>query len=147
MNKDILVSVIIPAYNHEQFVQETILSIIAQTYKNIELIVIDDGSKDNTWNKINELKSDCEQRFTRVHFETQENRGTCNTLNKLISLTKGDYVYFIASDDLAKPQAIEKQIIAITKNNAIVAVGNNEIIDHNSIAIGWDKKRKSNCAL
>ncbi|MBE6448663.1 MAG: glycosyltransferase family 2 protein [Alphaproteobacteria bacterium] len=145
-NKSPLVSVVIPAYNHEKFVQETIHSIIKQTYQNIELIIIDDGSKDTTWNKINELKKKCEERFTRVHFETQENQGTCNTLNKLISLTKGDYVYFIASDDIAKPQAIEKQIIAITKNNAIVAVGDNEIVDHNSIRIGWDKKR-NNCDL
>lgn len=75
-SKEALVSVIIPAYNHEQFIQETIGSIIAQTYENIELIVIDDGSKDSTWNKINELKETCEERFTRVHFETQENEGT-----------------------------------------------------------------------
>ena len=146
MNKKALISVIIPAYNHEQFVQKTIASIIAQTYANIELIVIDDGSKDTTWNKINELKKKCEERFTRVHFETKENEGTCRTLNKLISLAKGDYVYIIASDDIAKPQAIEKQVAAIIKHDAIVAVGDNEIVDHNSIRIGWDKKR-NNCDL
>ena len=143
MNKKALVSVIIPAYNHEQFVQETIGSIIAQTYANIELIVVDDGSKDSTWNKINELREKCEKRFARILFETKENEGTCRTLNKLISLAKGEYIYIIASDDLAKPHAIEKQIDAIVKNNAIVAVGDNEIIDHNSIIIGWDKKRNN----
>lgn len=47
-----LISVIIPAYNHENYVQECINSIIEQTYKNIELIIVDDGSKDSTWNKI-----------------------------------------------------------------------------------------------
>ena len=50
-----LVSVIIPAYNHENYIQEAIKSIIAQTYKNIELIILDDGSKDSTWQKIQEL--------------------------------------------------------------------------------------------
>ena len=78
-----LVSVLIPAYNHEQYVQLTIRSIIEQTYQNIELIVIDDGSKDSTWEKISELKSECEKRFRRVDFSTQENSGTCKTLNRL----------------------------------------------------------------
>lgn len=146
MNKDALVSVIIPAYNHEQFVQDTIISIIAQTYQNIELIVVDDGSTDNTWNKINELKNDCEKRFVQVYFETKENEGTCKTLNRLISLTKGDYIYIIASDDIAKPNAISTLLENIKYKNAIVAVGDNEIIDHNGERIGWNKKR-NNCEL
>ena len=141
-----LVSVIVPAYNHEQFIQETISSIINQTYQNIEFIVVDDGSKDGTWNKINELKIDCEKRFVRVYFEKQDNQGTCNTLNTLISLTQGEYIYLIASDDVAKPSAIEKQLLAINENNAVVAVGDNEIIDHQSMRIGWDKNR-NNCKL
>ena len=53
MNKS-LVSVLIPAYNHENYVQDSLQSIINQTYENIELIVIDDGSSDNTWQKIKE---------------------------------------------------------------------------------------------
>ena len=61
-----LVSVIIPAYNHEKYVQETIKSIINQTYQNIELIVIDDGSKDSTWQKILEMKDKCGRRFEKV---------------------------------------------------------------------------------
>ena len=60
-----LVSVIIPAYNHEKYVQETISSIIKQTYQNLELIVIDDGSTDNTWQEINNLKGICEKRFIK----------------------------------------------------------------------------------
>ena len=67
-----LVSVIIPAYNHERFVQQTIRSIIGQSYKNIELIIIDDGSTDSTWLKINELKKECEERFSRVVFKTKK---------------------------------------------------------------------------
>ena len=95
-----LVSVIIPAYNHEKYVQETIKSIINQTYQNIELIVIDDGSKDFTWQKILEMKDECERRFEKVHFETKQNEGTCKTLNKLLSCAQGDFIDLIASDDL-----------------------------------------------
>jgi len=138
-----LISVIIPAYNHEQFVCDAIRSIIAQTYKNIELIIINDGSTDDTWDKINELKDDCKKRFINIHFETQENQGTCTTLNRLIKLANGEYIYLIASDDLAKPSAIEKQLKEIIQNKAVVAVGNNEFINNRSERIGWDKHRNS----
>ncbi|MBE6445138.1 MAG: glycosyltransferase family 2 protein [Alphaproteobacteria bacterium] len=142
-NNNPLVSVIIPAYNHEQFVQDTIHSIVAQTYQNIELIIINDGSKDNTWNKINELKEVCEKRFVRICFETQENLGVCLTLNNLIQRAQGDYIYIIASDDVAKPYAISTLLENIQKKQAVVAVGDNEIIDYDGKRIGWNKKRKS----
>ena len=66
MNTSDLISVIIPAYNHERYVEECIRSIMAQTYRNIELIVIDDGSTDGTFAKLQELKPECEKRFVRV---------------------------------------------------------------------------------
>lgn len=142
MNTNNLVSVIIPAYNHEKYVQETIQSIINQTYKNIELIIINDGSKDSTWEKINEMKSLCEQRFCRVLFESQENQGTCITLNKLINHCKGDYIYLIASDDIAKPKAIEKEYNFLSSHkDYALCVGNNEFIDQNSIRCYWGKEK------
>lgn len=137
-----LVSVIIPAYNHEKYVQDTIESIIAQTYEKIELIVIDDGSKDSTWQKIQQMKDKSEKRFVRVLFETKENEGTCKTLNKLLSLTQGEFVYLIASDDLAKPQAIEKEVEFLENNlDYALVVGDNEFIDNNGKTCFWDKKR------
>lgn len=139
-----LVSVIIPAYNHENYIQETIESIINQTYKNIELIVIDDGSKDSTFDKIQELKEVCEKRFSRVHFETKQNEGTCKTLNKLLSLAKGEYIYLIASDDLAKPNAISTMFEFLNSNKDYgLAVGKNELIDSNSEKIYWGKDRQT----
>lgn len=135
-----LVSVVIPAYNHEKYVQETINSIIAQTYHNIELIIIDDGSKDATWNKIQEMKKACEKRFAKVHFETKLNEGTCSMLNKLIFSATGKYVYLIASDDLSKPQAIEKEVEFLENNPSyLMVVGDNELIDSASQKVGWDK--------
>ena len=139
-----LVSVIIPAYNHENYVQETISSIINQTYQNIELIIIDDGSKDSTWQKILELKDKCEKRFSNVIFQTQKNEGTRKTLNKLLSLTKGEYIYLIASDDLAKPNAIELQANFLLNNKEYgLVVGDNEIIDEKSTICYWDKERNN----
>ena len=125
-----LVSVLIPAYNHENYIQETIESIINQTYPNIELIILDDGSKDKTWEKITELKPKCENRFVKIHFETKQNEGTCMTLNKLLKLSSGEFVYIIASDDLAKPQAIEKEVKFLQDNpDYALAVGDNEYVD------------------
>ena len=128
--KNNLVSVLIPAYNHENYIQETIESIINQTYPNIELIILDDGSKDKTWEKITELKQKCENRFVKSHFETKQNEGTCMTLNKLLKLSSGEFVYIIASDDLAKPQAIEKEVKFLQDNpDYALAVGDNEYVD------------------
>lgn len=110
-NRD-LISVIIPAYNHEKYVQAAIQSLIDQTYQNLELIVIDDGSVDGTWEKINEMKEMCERRFRRVVFEHQENSGTVAVLNKTLYMANGKYLYYLASDDLVPPDAIE-----ILRNN------------------------------
>ena len=138
-----LVSVLIPAYNHEKYVQETISSIINQTYENIELIIVDDGSPDSTWQKIQEMKDKCEQRFKRVHFETKENEGTCSTLNKLISLAQGEYVFFTASDDVALPLLIEKEVEFLSKNeDYALVVADNAIIDSDSKRCYWLEKQQ-----
>lgn len=138
-----LISVLIPSYNHRNYVQETIKSIINQTYENIELIVIDDGSKDDTYKKILELKEDCEKRFKRVHFETKENEGTIATFNKLTSLAKGEYIYFIASDDMiADVNALKIQAEFLDKNKKYcLVVGDNQFIDSNGKVCYWDEKQ------
>lgn len=139
-----LISVLIPACNHEKYIKEAINSIIEQTYQNIELIVIDDGSTDGTWQRIIEMKEICEKRFNQVIFETQENGHTYEILNHLISLSKGEYIYLIASDDLAKPQTIETLFAFLSQNpDYALAVGDNEIIDENSKRIYWDKNRNN----
>lgn len=142
-NKNNLISVLIPSYNHENYVQGTIKSIINQTYENIELIVIDDGSKDDTYKKILELKEECEKRFKRVHFETKENEGTVATFNKLASLAKGEYIYFIASDDMiADVNALKMQAEFLDKNKKYcLVVGDNQFIDSNGKVCYWDEKR------
>ena len=139
-----LISVLIPAYNHERHVGDTINSIIAQTYKNLELIVIDDGSKDNTFRILEAYKKKCKQRFSRVWFETQPNQGTTVTLNKLIEKARGDYIYMIASDDEAKPNAIEYLYNALIQDKKnVVAFCDNEIINEFSERIAWNETRCS----
>lgn len=142
MSNNILVSVVVAAYNHQDYVQETIKSIIAQTYQNIELIIIDDGSKDNTWQKIQELKDSCQKRFSNFIAETKQNEGTAKTLNKLLAKAKGKYIYFIASDDISYPKAIEKELDFLEKNPSyLLAVGDNALIDTEGKECYWDKER------
>jgi len=132
MNND-LVSVLLPVYNHEKYVQQAIKSIIDQTYKNIELIIINDGSTDNSVKKINELKNICKKRFINFIFKTQKNKRICYTENKLLSLANGKYCFFIDADDIAKPDAIYELHKYLSKHdNYVLAVGDNEFIDEDS---------------
>ncbi len=143
MDTDDLVSVIIPAYNHERYVADCIRSIIAQTYHNIELLVIDDGSTDKTFAKLQDLKQECEERFFRVVMKTRENLGRRATDNELIDLAQGKYLYLIASDDMAKPQAVERLYSFLSENpDYVLAVGDNEIVNADAKRIYWGKHRE-----
>ncbi|GHU05002.1 alpha-1,3-rhamnosyltransferase WapR [Alphaproteobacteria bacterium] len=125
-----LVSAVIPAYNHEKYVAEAVASLFAQTYPHIELLVIDDGSTDNTWGVLQGIKEAAEKRFARVSFKTQENRGVCATLNALFREAKGDCVYYLGSDDVAEPDALLILRDFLSKNpDYVLAVGDNSIID------------------
>lgn len=143
-NKHPLVSVCIPSYNHEKYVTDCIKSIIAQTYDNIELIVIDDGSKDSTFTKIKKMESVCKKRFVNVVFKTKENEGTCKTVNKLNSIANGKYIYSIASDDMAKPEAIKTFVNFLESNpEYALVVGDDEIIDGDGKRAFWDAERNN----
>ena len=111
--KESLVSIILPSYNYEQFVADAIRSILAQSYRNIELIVIDDGSSDKSPEIIEGLAS----RHNFLFFR-QKNQGLCKTLNTAIRMAKGEFVSFCAADDLMHPDKIFKQVQALEKNPA-----------------------------
>ena len=141
MSED-LISVIIPSYNHENYVQETIQSVIDQTYQNIELIMIDDGSKDTTFEKIKQMEDKCQKRFVRFVYQTQENQGTCTTLNRLLEQTDGKYVALIASDDKYTPNALADMLQVLESDNDIgLVVGKNFIMDSEGKQCYWDKQR------
>lgn len=139
-----LVSVIVSAYNHEKYVQDTIKSIIDQTYQNIELIIIDDGSKDNTYKKIKEKQEICQKRFSRFVLQIQQNCGISMTLNKAIALCKGKYIAGIASDDIFLPTCIEEQVRLMEQNPKLVqTLPDNIAIDsQGKIFAGFDWFKK-----
>ena len=93
-----LVSVVIPCYNHESFVQDSIQSVIDQTYQNIELIIIDDGSKDGSVEKIKEMIPACQERFIRFEFRHRPNKGLSATLNEALEWCEGEFFSPLASD-------------------------------------------------
>jgi len=103
-----LVSVIVPAYNHEKFVITCLDSIYRQTYRNIELIIIDDGSKDNTAKVIEKFLETHSDRFARVEFRSRPNRGVSATLNELISLCRGEWIFPLSSDDAYLDNKIDR---------------------------------------
>lgn len=136
-NQQPLVSVVIPCYNHEQFVQDSIQSVIDQTYANIELIIIDDGSPDHSVEKIKEMLADCEQRFVRFEFRTRPNKGLSATLNEALEWCQGDYFSALASDDQMFKDKSAIQVELLAKHPEYVAVfGAVQMIDNNNQVIG-----------
>lgn len=124
-----LVSIIVPCYNHENFVFECIKSILDQDYDNIELIIIDDGSKDGSVEVIKKAIPLCEERFSEFNFIHRENKGLCKTLNEAISIAKGEYLCCLASDDVIYKDKISYQVDYLNNNpNSIGVFGGVEII-------------------
>jgi alpha-1,3-rhamnosyltransferase len=129
---NILVSVIIPAYNHEEYIGQCIESIVNQEYKNIELIILNDGSKDNTANIIKSYEETCKERFTKFKFIDKQNEGVSKTLNKGINISSGDYICFIASDDIMIEGRIKKQVEFMLNKNSFISCGNSLMIKGNN---------------
>lgn len=140
-----LVSVIVPAYNHEAYVRDCLESIYAQTYPTIELIILNDGSTDNTDMEIRRfLEEHSHNRFAQTIYINRQHKGVVPTLNELVTISKGMYVFQIASDDVAKPHAIATLYDFLSRHkDYVLAVGDNEIIDHAGSRIYWDDARQS----
>lgn len=101
-----LVSIIMPVYNSEKYINQSILSVLNQTYSNFELIIINDGSTDNS-------KKVCEQyleKDSRIHFFDKKNEGVAKTRNFGIEKANGKYLMFIDSDDIFEENMIEKML-------------------------------------
>lgn len=112
-----LVSVVMPNYNGERFVSEAINTVLSQTYSNIELIVVDDCSTDNS----PEIIENIALADSRVHFiRNNSNCGVSKTRNNGIQLAKGHYIAFLDNDDLWEKDKVERQLLLASKGYLIV---------------------------
>lgn len=120
-----LVSVILPCYNAEKFIEASIASIISQTYSNLEIIAIDDSSTDNTFS-ILQILSKNDNRIKILHNE--KNAGLVFSLNKGIVNAKGKYIARMDADDISLPQRIEKQIKFMEQHTDVALCGSGYLI-------------------
>ena len=136
-----LVTVVIPVYNHEKYVVESIRSILNHTYQNIELIVLNDGSKDSSHEMALTLVEECKRRFARFEYINRENIGLSATLNQARAWGRGDYFSVLASDDVALPEKFETLVRAMEEKGPAYAAafGNAWIIDDGGQRVYLDK--------
>lgn len=110
-----LVSVVIPAYNRESTIIRAIESVLSQSYSNLECIVVDDCSTDNTVELVNTTYANNER---VTCYKLPHNSGACVARNKGVEIAKGEYVAFLDSDDRFRPEKIEKQVDALEKSGS-----------------------------
>lgn len=127
---ELTVSVVVPSYNHAPFIEKTLRSIFAQTHQPLELIVIDDGSRDASPKIIERVLRDCPVAVA-CEFVARANRGLCATLNEgLARCRHGRYFAYLGSDDLWLPQFLESRVeVLAARPRAVVAYGNAYSID------------------
>src|SRR3989304_4480978 len=110
------ISAIIPLYNHEKYVKEAICSVLEQSVLDFELIVINDGSMDNSAAVAKAIKDD------RIKYIYQENQGAHNAINRGIALAKGEYVTILNSDDLYYKSRFEEALKVLETDSSVYAV-------------------------
>ena len=122
------VSVILTSYNHHKFIREAIESVLEQTYKDFELIIVDDDSKDNSWELINSYK---DERIIKIK---NEKNMRAEGFYNAIKLSKGKYIAIHHSDDIWMPEKLEKQVMFLGENPNYAAVFTKaEIIDEKGL--------------
>ncbi|MEW8956619.1 glycosyltransferase family 2 protein [Clostridium sp.] len=125
-----LVSVIIPCYNSEKYIKETLDSILNQSYPNIEIIVMDGLSKDGTLN----ILRDYEDKITLV---SEKDKGQTNAINKGFKMAKGEFIGWIGSDDILLPHDIDMVVNEFLKDSKLALVyGDIQVINEESKVIG-----------
>jgi glycosyltransferase involved in cell wall biosynthesis len=129
------VSVCISTYNRENYLKETLQSVFAQTYKDYEIVIVDDGSTDGTGEMIKQLGCN-------IRYHWQRNGGDAAAKNKLIELASGEYITFLDSDDLLMPDAVERMMTVMQQEaEPVIVYGPYLRIDQRGSVIGKDKRR------
>lgn len=113
--KNGLVSIIMPVYNVEKYIKDSIESVKNQTYTNWELIIVDDFSTDNSLELIYSVTDEIKEKVKIVHFES--NKGTAIARNTALELVEGEYIAYLDSDDMWMEEKLEKQINFMKENN------------------------------
>lgn len=127
-----LASVIVPAYNHEAYVEQTLQSIVDQTYPHVEIVVVNDGSQDGTGRAIDAFKARCKRPMRVIH---QANAGLVKAIATGLMASRGQYVSFLASDDWIFPDKIEFQVRDLEATGSDAVFGN-------VIKVAFDGSRK-----
>lgn len=135
---DELVSIITPCYNGEKYISETIDSVLGQTYPNFEMIVVDDGSKDNSARVVQKYQ----QKDKRIKLIKQNNAGSAAARNNGIRHANGQYIALLDADDVWLPNFLEKQIHFMKKNSTVCVFSSYDRIDENSQLIGHTTNAK-----
>lgn len=141
MNKkqrgDKMISVVIPTYNREKLIERAIRSVMNQTYKDIEIIVIDDASTDNTEQVVKNIK------YSNIkYFKQNENGGACRARNRGIKESNGDYIAFLDSDDEWDKNKLERQITFLKEKKADIVVCNYYYSKNNKKSIAINRKNE-----
>lgn len=132
-----LVTIIIPVYNVERYLKRCVESVIHQTYNNLEIILVDDGSTDDCSNICDEYK----KLDSRIKVFHKKNGGLSDARNYGLDNMSGDFVYFLDSDDYISVDAIECLMESQKTNNSDIVIGNSVIVDENDNISEWS------CAL
>ncbi len=149
-----LVSICIPAYNNADYITETMDSIMNQTYPNIELIVVDDGSKDSTWEVINEYKINYEKnklannpnvnRTIRL-YKNEKNLGMSGNWNHSLELCTGKYLKLVCADDLMDPDLTETEVNIMENDDEVLCVSSDtRFVDLNGDLKGYYRRYHKN---
>lgn len=136
------VSVVVPVYNMEQKLERCLNSLVNQTLKDIELIIINDGSKDNSSNIIKRYK----KKYKNIIFVDRENKGISYTRNQGIELAKGEYIAFVDSDDYVELDMFEEMYSSALKNNSDIVICNYNTFYENS-NVKTKKNIGKNCKI
>lgn len=143
-----LVSVIVPAYKHERYVSQALDSTIDDGYPNLEIVVIDDGSPDATWDRIEAWRHAHAGQITVKAFR-QENVGLTRTLNRLLERASGAYAALLTSDDRLRPDGIARRVDLLESNPRLAAVfgdcrvidADGDVIAQHGVGFGDPKRR------
>lgn len=138
-----LVSIIIPCYNAEKYIEETIVSVINQTYSNWELIIVNDGSTDNSFAIVKEFA----EKDKRISFIEKSNSGVSDSRNKGLEKSKGDFIAFLDADDSWKPEYLEKQITNLQANQYTISYTACQLINQNGEKLNQQIRGENNPQL